>query len=361
MDLAVGASGDVGDSVLGHIYLLSFLVDQVVNIGFAVDRSIKMEIGVRTRERTAFQEAKHFRWRLTTPRTSDEFPGRVYFSAAVLVGSIVVVIGRHNQDWPNTRVIFYDIKKHSWSIVHSNGANTQLRESHPPVLGLVGEQVFFLDVAVPVVRCFDLVLRHWIPLNVNGITAGDSSCARCFMENINSFIYWDLSKGAAVSVLDLDSLKWGEQVTKGKVPAHVDGYPSSCCHGNTVYFAWANNDQMTVLYLLSRRESRFYWSKPRVNGVQPKFAPGCTLTYSYGRLFKVGDFQSRPEDSVQIYSIDRSEWHKVEGRRISSEYTMQGENPLMGAHSTVALRDKLVVFGGIFVQAEICRFFEAMS
>ena len=310
-------------------------------------------------EAVAFEDAKHFQWRIIEPQTSDEFPSSIYYPAALQVSGIVVVMGRRSGDWPNTRVIFYDTKENSWSIVHSNGASTPGREKRPDVLGLVGERVFVLDAKMPVVRCFDLVLRDWTPLDVKGFTAEVETCARCFMENINSFIYWDSSKGAALSVLDLESLRWSEQTTKGELPIGVWRPPSTCSHGSTVYLAWARRSLETALYVLSSLESRFYWSRPKVNGRVPEYAQGSTLTYYSGRLFKYGGFGSRTTDSLQIYSIDKAEWHDVGRGSSSSDYTMQGENPLAGAHSTVALKDKLIVFGGLSVFFNQCRFLEA--
>ena len=309
----------------------------------------------------AFKDAKHFQCRATIPTTSDELPPRIYFSAAVRVGGIVVIMGRHHPEWPNTRVIFYSTKQNSLKVVHSNGVNTHGGESTAPVLGLVGDQVFFLDSTMPVVRCFDLVLRDWIPLDVKGITADVDSCARCFMESINSFIYWDLTKGPAVSVLDLEGLMWREQSTKGEVPIYRDTAPLTCCQGSTMYLACEDNALQTVLYLLSSIETGFHWSKPKVRGECPVFAEGASLTYSFGRLFRFGGLGVRT-NPLKIYSIDKAEWNEVTEESTSSEYSlhaMRGTKPRAGAHSAVAVRDKLIIFGGLYVLFKKCRFLEA--
>ena len=309
----------------------------------------------------AFEDAKHFHWSITEPQTSDDFPGRIYYSAAVQVGGRVVVTGSHLRDWPVTRVIFYDIQQHSWSIVHSNGPSKPRRGMSPPVLGLVADQVFVLDAQVPVVHSFDLVLRDWIPLDVKGITADVDSCARCFMENINSFIYWDLSKGPTVSVLDLNLLTWRQQATKGEVPIYRNTSPLSCCHGSTVYLACEDHDLSTVLYLLSKRESTFYWSKPEINGLRPMFSEGGTLTYSSGRLFRFGGFASHSRESLQIYLLEAAEWHVVDENAPFSEYTVQGDISDAGAHSAVAIRGNLIVFGGLYVEFKKCRLLSSVG
>ena len=305
-----------------------------------------------------FDDAKHFQWRIAQPKTLGYFPVRIYNPAAVLVGGIVVVIGRHDTFWPSTRVTFYNAKEDSWSVVHSSGEYTPGRESRPPVLGLVGDQVFFLDAKMAVVRCFDLVLRDWIPLDVKGVTAEVESCARCFMENVNSFIYWDPSKGAAVSVLALETFRWAEQATKGELPTHVYGFPSSSCHGSTIYLSWSDLNDDTALYLLSRRETGFFWSKPRIFGRRPKRLHGVNLTYSSGRLFQFGSSGTRGPNALDIYSIGKAEWHKVAEDDTYSEYTVRGTNPAATAHSTVALRNKLVVFGGFSVHFKKVRILE---
>ena len=268
----------------------------------------------------------------------------------------MVIIGRHDRFWPSTRVIFYSTTQNVWRVVHNDGPRTMGEESRPPILGLVDGQVFFLDSKVPVVRCFDLVLRDWIPLDVKGFTAEVGSCVRCFMENINSFIYWDLSKRAVVSILDLERLKWNEEATKGESPVFEHRYPLTCAHGSTVYIAWANANGETVLYLLCRRETRFYWSQPNARGLLPMFAPSCTLTYSSGRLFRFGlNVLGRlRENTLDIYCIKKAEWHRVRND-VCAEYSVQGKNPAASRHSTVALRHALIVFGGFSVRFEKVR------
>ena len=273
----------------------------------------------------------------------------------------MVVMGRHETYWPSTRVLFYNTKQHAWRIVHSDGPRPPERQTKPPpILGLVNSKVFYLDSKVPVVRCFDLVLGDWLPLDVKGITAQEKSSARCFMEDINSFIYWDFFKGAAVSVLDLEQLKWSEHATKGELPINVSCAPSICSRGSTVFITWCDVADKTALYLLSRWGTRFYWAKPEIGAFRPRYYADVTLTYSSGRLFRFGSDGSIGPNSLDIYSIENEEWYHVAAAKDgSSEYSVRGENPSAASHSTVALSDRLIVFGGFSVVFEKVRILQA--
>ena len=307
----------------------------------------------------SFQYAKHFQWGITTPKTSAGFPVRIYNSAALRVGGIIVVIGRHERDWPSTRVLFYNAKRNSWSVVNSNGYNRPGKELSPPVIGLVNSKVFLLDAKLPVVRCFDLVLRDWIPLEVKGVPARTHVRMRGFMESIDSFIFWDSSKPSVVSALDLERLEWSEQTGKGSLPRRGIGAPLTCYHGNTLFFASMESGRGTVLYLLSKKMMRFYWSKPKVGGFRPRHFYGATLTYSAGRLFRFGSDGMFGPNSLDVYIIKDAAWHKVSEDDASAEYTVQGLNPSANAHSAVALEDKLIAFGGFSLDFKSCRILQA--
>ena len=327
------------------------------------DSFVKMSRRKSAKESVAFQGSKHFRWRITTPKTAPRLamPRRIYNSAAVQVGGIVVVIARHERDWPSIRVVFYNTKQNAWSIVHNNGASTPGRQILPPVLGLVNGNVFLLDSRLPVVHYFDLVLRDWIPLEVKGVTWETRTGVPGFMESIHSFIYWDFAKGQALSVLDLETLEWSEQSTKGELPSNVRGSRSTCNKGNTIFFAWKDLVGKTVLYLLSTNTTRFYWSKPRIGGFRPRYNSGATLTYSAGRLFSFGSNVAFGRNSLDVYIIEKEEWHKVSESDTSAEYTVQGTSPSAKSHSTVALGDKLITFGGFSLTFQSCRILEART
>ena len=318
----------------------------------------------------AFEDAKHFVWKITAPTltangqeiANDHLPGRVYNPLATQVGGFVVVMGRRHGDWPKTRVLYYNIKEHSWSVVHHEGPQRAGDEETAHVVGLANERVFVLDADVLAVHCFDLILRAWIPLNVKGFTYnGRDTCTRCFMENINSFICWTEAQGPVLSVLDLVELKWRKYPTKGELPkaSYVDTNPSTCCHGSTVYIAWGDVNRETILYLLGYRCGNFNWSKPVIKGTRPRFGDEAQLVYSSGRLLKFGGYGFNESSGLFVYSIENAQWHEM--KQTLSEYTVQGEYIQAASHATVALKDKLIVFGGVSVQFKKCRILEVSS
>ena len=310
-----------------------------------------------------FEDAKHFKWRITNPtlisksRKKTTLPGRIYKPAAVQVGGTVVVMAWHHSEWTNTRVLFYNIEQHSWSIIHSHGPN-RAGCSEVPLVGIVDEYAYLLPMESPRVHCFDLVLGEWVWREVDGSVVQRHESARGFMESINSFIYWDRTKGPSVSVLDLKSLKWSEHMTKGEWPIRFGSYPLSCYHGRTVYMSWRDASMRTELHILTSKGSNFYWSKPVLRGFRPLANYGGSISYSAGRLFKIGGFASPMPNTVFVYSVAEGEWHKV-ANDSSSEYTMQGPIPRAASHSAIALNSKIMIFGGVSLVFKSCRMLEA--
>ena len=318
-------------------------------------RTEPMRATVQKVKHANLEDAKHFKWTLTDPAGRNRgFPGRIYRPALAQVGGIVVVMAQIVPEWQETRVLFYNIKKHSWGIVHAHGPLKAGSADIAPSVGVVGDQLFLLYQA-PHVHCFDLVLREWIPCDVPSSSFERFSSVKCFVEGINSFICVDQANGA-VSVLNIEKLRWVDHATKGEWSRGVGRYPDICSHGHAAYLAWRDQDRQTELRILTCRNEKFYWSKPAIRGFRPSHNSGCTITYAAGRLFKVGGFNSL-SDSVHVYSIDRAEWHKV-ANDSSCEYSMRGKMPQAGSHATIGLNDKLIVFGGVSVVFKTCRIFE---
>ena len=273
-------------------------------------------------------------------------------------GGFVPLIARHGVYWPKSRVVYYSINRHSWKVIHDEGPNRDGNETKASVIGLHGDQVVLLDAVDPCLQRFDLVLREWTLHEVKGISTSPFSCVLCFMANIGSFIYWDRDRGDTMCVLDVVSCTWGERATKGELPVNLYGSPQSCYHGKSVYIVWAGMDRLTNLYIVANRYDKFYWSKPVVHGFQPSAVEETSLTYSAGRLFMFGGFRPLRSDSLAVYSIENAAWHEV-CYGIGSEYTVDGEGIATASHSTVALHDKLIVFGGLSALFGSCRILEA--
>ena len=310
----------------------------------------------------SFEEAKHFKWTTTSPKSDSVFPKFVYNLVATSAGGNVVVIARHHLHWPRARVLYYNIRKSSWKVVHEEGpqwGGDGNLFGTTPVVCLCTDRVFLLGAVEPVLYSFDLVLREWTQVELKEVAFRSSSCVRCFLENIQSFIYWDSSKGNRLSVLDVDSSKWSEHRTKGEPPMGILGNSETCYHANLAYIVWSDINQMTDLYILAHRNSsiEFYWSKPLVKRLLPRYAEGASLTYSAGRLFMFGGYQPRLSKKLSIYLTTKGEWQEV-SHGSGSDYTVEGDGLATALHSTVALKDKIIFFGGVLLSFRRCRILE---
>ena len=316
----------------------------------------------RDRKAAAFADARQFVWRVTEPFTNDSYlPARIYNPVAVRVGGNVVLLCSNHLQWNRTHVVFYNISEHSWSAVNGDGPDRPLSNPEQPTAGLVGDKLYFIDTVEfdlmrSFVHCFDLLLREWIPLDVDRITVDESASACCFMDSIESFIYWDADKGPSVRVLELPKLQWREYKTKGELPTDLWSRPIVCGNENRLYLTW-NDDNRTKLYILANRSGKFYWSKPVVSGFRPNAVEEGTLTYAAGRLFMFGGFDLVASSLLHIYSIEMNEWHNVEYNSTAA-YNVTGTPISAASHCAVALDDKLMVFGGLSMEFKNCRILE---
>ena len=225
----------------------------------------------KPKKAASFEETKHFVWTISAPSTMHaEFPESIYNPFSVEVGGSVVVIANDFFDWPEARVLYYHVKQHSWRIVSKEGPTLSMRYF---IVGHANDLLYLLDAEEPVaVHSFDLLLHEWRPLGIEGMMNKTRTRARCFVEDIKSFISWDAEQDNSLLTLHVESLKWSKRVTKGQSPTALHSRPRTCSYGRVVYVAFDEHDGKTSLYTLTMCQNRFYWSRPRIDGLRPDTA-----------------------------------------------------------------------------------------
>lgn len=313
------------------------------------------------------ENCHEFEWRSASVRgTNLAAKNAVSWSldshSATLVGNSIYIYGGRQQrkvSGEMHRLRYTDL---TWTRILARSTSLPPRR-HLHAACLVGSSIYVFGGASRVkvfgdIWKYDLIMREWKKMEWSGQALPSAYGTSAFYVDLRKeiLVFGADTSGRVMAFLpELNRMYFPE--TTGVIPL-VGPAHRACASGRFVFVLRTDTTTLSwSLHVLSTGVKQMHWATIAPVGQNPSLRLGCSLSYSFGRLFLFGGKDSeRYFDELLVFETSRGGWFKAvdakststqtnEGKNKAS-YTITGQPAYCRAHRAIALPDKLLLVGG---------------